>query len=58
MDTEGKLIRLNNRFPELYQVLRELANEEKGGADPARGEAQPGGFSRRENVRGYTWSRA
>jgi hypothetical protein len=39
MDTEGKLIRLNNRFPEFYQVLRELASEEKGGAeaDPARG---------------------
>ena len=32
MDTDGKLIRLNNRFPEFYQVLRELANEEKGGA--------------------------
>ncbi len=31
MDTDGKLIRLNNRFPEFYQVLRELANEEKGG---------------------------
>ena len=30
MDTDGKLIRLNNRFPEFYQVLRELANEEKG----------------------------
>ena len=39
MDTDGKLIRLNNRFPEFYQVLRELANEEKGGAeaDSARG---------------------
>ena len=33
MDTDGKLIRLNNRFPEFYQVLRELAYEEKGGAD-------------------------
>ena len=33
MDTDGKLIRLNNRFPEFYQVLRELANEEKGGAE-------------------------
>ncbi len=39
MDTDGKLIRLNNRFPEFYQVLSELANEEKGGAeaDSARG---------------------
>ena len=33
MDTDGKLIRLNNRFPEFYQVLSELANEEKGGAE-------------------------
>ena len=32
MDTDGKLIRLNNRFTEFYKVLRELANEEKSGS--------------------------
>ena len=29
LDTDGRLIRLDKRFPELYQLLRDLMNQEK-----------------------------
>ena len=31
LDTEGKLVRLDKRFPEFYQLLRDLADQKQDG---------------------------
>ena len=31
LDTEGKLVRLDKRFPEFYQLLRDLADQKQAG---------------------------